>query len=207
MLVWLLACAHTPIDHEVEPADMAALGPTRLEALDPAEKDLADAQSNASLAEQAEVDAARDVSAAEAALAGIEADIDASKAEMKAAEVNRDKRRRDAARDKLNDLERELVQKRALLDWKEAALVAAEANTAAARALVDVRHAQLEFNRVKLLEDEGRADDYRISEFLDQLADARGRWERAEERAEEMAIRAEEQRREYEDVAGRDPGA
>lgn len=201
MWVFLLACAaREPVRHEVEAADLAALGPERLEGLDAEERALAESQGAYALAQERQGAAAGERDAARSQLEGARANRDAARAELRAAEVTRDPARTREAQREIDAQDRAIREGEALVAWKDAALDAAEAEAQAARAAVDLRHAELEMARVDLVADQGRGETYTKSQFLEQLTDTRRRWERAEERAEEAAVDAEEARRAWEDV-------
>jgi hypothetical protein len=83
----------------------------------------------------------------------------------------------------------------AKLTWRRAAVDAAEARSDEADAAVDLRRAELEWQRLQALVDAGKADHYTQSVFMQQLADARGDWEKARARADRLAADAEEAHR------------
>ncbi|MFZ5480885.1 MAG: hypothetical protein ACOZNI_29260 [Myxococcota bacterium] len=198
-MFWLVvACAHTQVSSKVEPEDLAEIPPEQLYELRDEEQAQVAARGSLDAAQRDELRAANEVERAEAQVEAAEADVRAAKAEIDAANANRDGVRLDAARRTLILAEQDETVARALVDWKRAALREAEARTAEAEALVDLRLAETEMARVELLGRDGTDEGYVVSEFIQQLAATRETWERARSRTRERAVEAEEARREYE---------
>lgn len=184
--------------YRVDLVDLASVGIDRLESLMEEEHALASANVLLAAAKHAEAQAKGGVKTAKRVVDAEEADQKAAESELKAAKKNQDADRTRVAEVLVANTKSDLQTARLLVRWKEQEARARRADVARAKAAIDVKTAELELAKAKLiLEAEvPAAEKYDIGAYSERLNQRVGESNKATSRAEReddkaLALKAE----------------
>lgn len=199
--MFVMACGGSK--REVNLADLAGIDPVVLEALKDEEHAISTARIELAAAREAETRSKAALKAVETELGAETADRKAAEAELKAAKKNEDSARIEQASALLEQTEADLDADRRLLRWKKQVVDAAGARSKAAAALVELRRAELQAARARLVAQSGSGmeEKYDIAKFEASVQSLRNDYDRARARMQDEQARAENLRRSWRAVA------
>lgn len=179
---------------EVELKDLSKVGETQLGSLKDAEHAVTLAETNLEGAKGRAKELKTEMKDAKDAMAAAKANISAAKAEHKAAKTNADDGRKAKAGADLETAKVSLGDAKAKLQWATKEADYQHALSTQYDAEVDMRRAELELARVRLLHESGddSSGKYLISDFEVQLDKAQASWAKAEAKANKSHVKAEQ---------------